>query len=495
MSDTATKVPPERLRELFLFEGLDDEQLTWLAEYGSARGYARGEVICSEGDPAEFLYVLLDGELVMTNAVRGDQVETTRSDRPGVYGGAVQAYLGDRIDQRYQHTLRAGRPSTVFALPARKFGRSVREWFPMATHLLEGLFFGAKNLRRLVDQRERLAALGTITAGLTHELNNLGVAAARASAELGDRLAGAQQRLAELARAGVDCERLGDLVSLQERLRGQGTGAAAEPGRDPLEVSDAEDELADWLEEHGVDDAWELAPGLVAAGLGVAEIEQVAPVAGEQLPVAARWLAEVLEVTQLQAELADATGRMTALLGSAKQYSQLDRAPYRRVDLRELLKSTLIMLKRKVPPGVRVVKDFAPDLPPVPVYAAELNQVWTNLIVNALDAMEEAGTLSVRTARHGDHALVEIADTGPGIPEENLPRIFTPFFTTKPVGEGTGLGLDISWRIVVDRHGGDIRVESRPGDTRFQVLLPLTEPDSAPDAEPDAEPEPGAPAG
>ncbi|GLW66772.1 histidine kinase [Actinomadura rubrobrunea] len=477
MTDTA-EIPPERLRGLFLFEGLDDEKLAWLAEHGSVREHARGEVICAEGDAAEFLYVLLDGELVMTTAVRGgDQVEMTRGDRPGLYGGAVQAYLGDRIDQRYRHTLRAGRrPTTVFALPARKFGKAVRDWFPMATHLLEGVFFGTDHMRRLVDQRERLTALGTITAGLTHELNNLGVAAARASAELGDRLAGGHRRLAELAAAGVDCRRLADLVSLHERLRGRGAGEAAEPGRDPLEVSDAEDELADWLEGHGVEDAWELSPGLVAAGLGVAEIEQVAPVAGAQLPVAARWLAEMLEVAQLQAELADATGRMTALLDSAKQYSQLDRAPYRRVDLRELLKSTLVMLKRKVPPGVRVVKDFAPDLPPVPVYAAELNQVWTNLIVNALDAMGDAGVLTVRTARRGDHALVEIGDTGPGIPEENLPRIFTPFFTTKPVGEGTGLGLDISWRIVVDRHRGDIRVESRPGDTRVQVLLPLTEP-------------------
>jgi signal transduction histidine kinase len=189
-----------------------------------------------------------------------------------------------------------------------------------------------------------------------------------------------------------------------------------------------------------------------------------------------RWLAEVMEVAQLQAEISDAMGRITALLDSARQYSQLDRAAYQRVDLRELLDSTLTMLKRKFGPGVTVKVDYDESLPPVPVYAAELNQVWTNLIVNALQAMQGEGTLTVRTARANDHALVEIGDTGTGIPDEDLDRIFTPFFTTKPVGQGTGLGLDISWRIVVGRHGGAIKVDSLPGDTRFQVLLPLTEP-------------------
>ncbi|WP_067467527.1 ATP-binding protein [Actinomadura macra] len=462
-------VSPEELRGLFLFEDLDEEKLRWLSLHGTVEEYPADGVICAQGDPAEFFYVLLDGEMVMTQNVRGHIVEISRTARPGTYGGAVQAYLDDQIEQRYQHTLRATQPARIFVLPARKFAKAVRKWFPMATHLLAGTFFGMSNMRRTVDQRERLSALGTITAGLTHELNNPAAAAARASAELGDRLLGAQKSLADLAARGVDCTHLSALVSLRPKL------PAPASRRSPLEVSDAEDELGGWLEEHGVPDAWDLAPGLVAAGVGVEQAGQVASAAGEHLPAAVRWLAEVLEVAQLQEEIAEAMGRITALLDSARQYSQLDRAAYLRADLRELLDSTLTMLRRKIGPDVTVKTDYDAGLPPVPVYAAELNQVWTNLIVNALYAMQGSGTLTVRTARENDQALVEIGDTGVGIPEENLTRIFTPFFTTKPVGQGTGLGLDISWRIVADRHGGDIRVESLPGDTRFQVLLPLTE--------------------
>ncbi|MFI0481093.1 ATP-binding protein [Actinomadura sp. 9N215] len=461
---------PEELRQLFLFEDLDDDKLAWLTEHGTVEVIPADGVICAQGEPAEFLYVLLDGEMVLSTNVRGHIVEVTRTSRPGTYGGAVQAYLGDKIEQIYQHSLRAVRDCRMFVLPARKFGKSVRKWFPMAAHLLEGIFFGMTNNRRVVDQRERLTALGTITAGLTHELNNPAAAAARASTELGERLLGAQKSLADLAAQGVDCRHLSALVALRPALQPQLAR------RSPLEVSDAEDELGDWLEEHGVGDAWDLAPGLVAAGIGVEQAEEVAAAAGDHLPGAMRWLTEVVEVAQLQAEISEAMGRITALLDSARQYSQLDRAAHQRADLRELLDSTLTMLKRKIGQDVVVKTDYDPGLPPVPVYAAELNQVWTNMIVNALYAMQGSGTLTIRTARENDQALVEIGDTGTGIPEENLGRIFTPFFTTKPVGQGTGLGLDISWRIVANRHGGDIRVESLPGDTRFQVLLPLTEP-------------------
>ncbi|MEV5575440.1 ATP-binding protein [Spirillospora sp. NPDC052269] len=465
-----TAVDPAELRRLFLFEDLDDEKVEWLARSGHERTYAAGETICAQGEPAEFLFVLLDGQIVMTQQVQDHIVEISRTAKPGVYGGAVQAYIGDRIEQRYAHTFRALRTTRVFELPARKFSKAVRSWFPMAMHLLEGLFFGMSSARRLVDNRERLTALGTITAGLTHELNNPAAAAARAAAELGDRLVGAQKRLVELAAGGVDCEHIARLVALHDRLIGVGL---SQPPRDPIAVSDAEEALGDWLDEHGVDDAWDLAPALVAAGIGVDDAERVAEIAGDRLGVAMAWLTETLEVAQLQAEISEATTRITDLLDSARQYSQLDRADYQSVDLRTLIDSTLTMLKRKVAPDVRVSTDYASDLPPVPVHAAELNQVWTNLIVNALDALGGSGTLTIRTFRENCQAVVEFADTGAGISEENIDRIFTPFFTTKPVGRGTGLGLDISWRIVVDRHGGDIQVTSVPGDTRFQVRLPL----------------------
>jgi signal transduction histidine kinase len=200
-----------------------------------------------------------------------------------------------------------------------------------------------------------------------------------------------------------------------------------------------------------------------------------AAVAADDLGAALHLLANAVETELLLQEIRDSTGRISALVNAAKQYSQLDRAPHQDTDLHAGLDATLVMLGGKIPAGVRVVREYDHALPPVPGYPAELNQVWTNLIVNALDAMAGSGTLTVRTGRDGDCAVVEVADTGPGIPEPLRRRVFEPFFTTKPVGQGTGLGLDVSWRIVANRHGGDIRVSSEPGDTRFRVLLPLTE--------------------
>ena len=248
-----------------------------------------------------------------------------------------------------------------------------------------------------------------------------------------------------------------------------------------LDRADREDELGDWLDERDVGGGYELAGVFVGAGLGPADLQRVADaVEPAALEPALRWLAYAVETESLLAEIADSTGRISGLVDAARQYSQLDRAPYQPTDLHAGLDATLVMLSAKTPPGVRVVKDYDRSLPPVPGYPGELNQVWTNLIVNALDAMAGEGTLTLRTARDGDCALVEVADTGPGIPQELRQRVFEPFFTTKPVGQGTGLGLDVSYRVVVTRHGGDLRVRSEPGDTRFQVRLPLTEAAPAP---------------
>jgi len=226
--------------------------------------------------------------------------------------------------------------------------------------------------------------------------------------------------------------------------------------------------------------AWELAAVLVPAGLGPEDLAKVAgAVEPDFLEPALRWLAYTVETEMLLAEIQDSTARISGLVDAARQYSQLDRTPHQDTDLHAGLDATLVMLSAKIPSGVTVVKEYDRGLPLVPAYPAELNQVWTNLVHNALDAMAGGGTLTLRTAVDGDCALVEVADTGPGIPDELRKRVFEPFFTTKPVGQGTGLGLDVSWRIVVNRHGGDLRVVSRPGDTRFQVWLPLTEAISA----------------
>jgi signal transduction histidine kinase len=283
-----------------------------------------------------------------------------------------------------------------------------------------------------------------------------------------------RHKLAMLSEGKLDGEVLRSLTGLQEEFVARIAGT-----RDlsALERSDLEDRLVDWLDEREVPQPWDLAGVFVAADIAPEDLDRVAgAVAPSFLEPALRWLAYTVETETLLVEIGDSTSRISNLVDAAKQYSQMDRTPHQPTDLRAGLDATLVMLGGKIAPGVVVVKDFDPDLPKVPAYAGELNQVWTNLVVNALDAMGGQGTLTVRTAWEGDCALVEITDTGSGIPENLLPRVFEPFFTTKPVGQGTGLGLDVSWRIVVKRHGGDLRVTSTPGDTRFQVLLPLAEP-------------------
>jgi signal transduction histidine kinase len=250
------------------------------------------------------------------------------------------------------------------------------------------------------------------------------------------------------------------------------------PPLSPIETSDREDELGDWLDEAGIAGGWDLAPVFVAGGLEVGDLEDVRTATDPSvLEGAIRWLAYTVETESLLREITDATTRISDLVMAAKQYSQMDRAPHRWIDVHEGLDATLMMFGRKLGDGtsVRIVKDYDRTLPAIPAYAAELNQVWTNIIQNALDAMEDAGTLTVRTALDGERVLVEIGDSGPGIPPEVRQRIFEPFFTTKGVGKGTGLGLDVSYRVIVSRHHGDIAVESQPGDTRFQVRLPLTQ--------------------
>jgi signal transduction histidine kinase len=487
---------PDELRKLFLFEKLTDDQLAWLCRQGHVEHFEPG-LLYAEGEPAECLYVLLDGALVMSRRVGADDVETGRTSSVGVYAGAFMAYLGDRVPQVYNNSVRVTEPSRFFVLAADKFAQLMNDWFPMAVHLLEGLIFGNKSAQEAIGQRERLLALGSLSAGLTHELNNPASAAVSATAALRGRVAGMRRKLALIAGSPHPPMALAALVGLQEEAAER---VAKAQSLGPLEAADREDALTDWLDEHDISSGWELAPIFVQAGLDTAWLDQVAATmeaeapdagdlhgglgdkrgkapAGEQggaLDGALRWLGYTVETELLMNEIADSVTRISTLVDASKQYSQLDRAPYQVVDVHELLDSTLAMLAGKIGDGITVVRDYQPGLPRIPAYPSELNQVWTNLIDNAVAAMDGQGTLTVRTALERDKLLVEFGDTGPGIPDDIRDRIFEPFFTTKPVGLGTGLGLDISWRIVVNRHHGDLRAESVPGDTRLQVRLPLT---------------------
>jgi signal transduction histidine kinase len=459
----------DELRTLFLFEKLSGEQLGWLCEHGHIEHHEPGYVI-REGEPATCLYVLLDGTIALSRTIGGDEVETTRTDQKGVYAGAWAAFMDGEANRNYNASLRAVTPVRLFTLSAGDFTTLMQQWFPMALHLLEGVFYGTQRTQRAVGERERLLALGSLTAGLTHELNNPAAAAVRATSDLRLRVAGMRQKLSKIAGGAWDRSQLETLMVIQERAAEQ---VAKAPELSPLEASDREDEMSDWLADHGIGTAYRIAPTFVQAGLDPAWLDQVHDLVGDDmLEGAVGWLNYTLETELLMNEIEDSTKRISTLVTTAKQYSQMDRAPHQVLDVHELLDSTLVMLSRKIG-DVQVVKDYDRSLPDIPVYGAELNQVWTNIIDNALQAMDGTGTLTIRTSRVDDRLQVEIGDTGPGIPDDVVDRIFEPFFTTKPVGEGTGLGLDISWRIVVNKHHGDLSVASKPGDTRFRVRLPL----------------------
>jgi signal transduction histidine kinase len=482
-ADAGAMCRPDELRELFLFRKLSDDQLGWLCERGRVELIEPG-LVFAEGDPATCFYVLLDGEVVLLRRIGGDDVETTRSSSKGAYSGAFFAYFGNRVPQVYNSSMRVTVPSRFFVLDAATFAELMHEWFPMAVHLLEGLFFGVRSAQEVVGRRERLLALGSLTAGLAHELNNPAAAAVRATAALRERVAGMRGKLAHLASGQYDKAALAALVGLQADAAERVSKAKATT-LSPLEASDAEDAISDWMADHDIDRGWDLAPVFVQGGMDSAWLDHVETTLGDVVPAdelagaldsSLRWLCYTVESELLMNEIEDSAARVSALVGAAKQYSQLDRAPFQIVSVHELLDSTLVMLAAKIGPDITVVKDYDRTLPDIPGYPSELNQVWTNLIDNAVSAMQGTGTLTIRTALDRERLLVEIGDTGPGVPSEIRDRIFEPFFTTKPVGEGTGLGLDISWRIIVNSHHGDLRVESVPGDTRFQVRLPLTVP-------------------
>ncbi|MET8850953.1 ATP-binding protein [Amycolatopsis sp. NPDC004625] len=466
-------LPREELRGLFLFEHLSEEQLDWIAANAVLEEYPADATVISEGSEATCFYVLLNGAIRMTRLVSGTEVETNRSDQRGAYFGATQFFVHQETEHTYNATVRALSDVTFLALPSKEFSFEFRKWFPMATHLLEGMYLGWRNSDTVIGSRRRLLALGELSAGLTHELNNPAAAAVRATAALRERVAGMRHKLAFLAKKDIDPELLYQLIDVQERLVKQ---VAQAEKLTAMQQADREDEIGDWFDEREIDGGWDLADIYVRAGLTTADLDHVLEQVGDTfIDGAVRWLAYALETEMLMGEIEDSTTRISALVGKAKQYSQMDRAPHQWVDVHDGLDSTLVMLSGKIGGGIRVVKEYDRSLPKIPAYPAELNQVWTNIIDNALGAMKGEGTLTLRTWRVDDQVRVEVGDTGPGIPADIKPRIFEPFFTTKPVGEGTGLGLDISWKIVVERHQGDLRVESEPGNTRFEVCLPTVE--------------------
>jgi signal transduction histidine kinase len=462
----------DELRGCFLFEKLSDEQLSWLADHGDVVTFDAEAEVFHEGEPAEMFLVLLDGQIQLLKRVTGEDVVMVTTDHHGAYAGAIRAFVDTSEERIYANTLRTLSPARFFRLHADDFSYVLKTWFPMAVHLLNGLFLGLTNVENIIGQREKLVALGSLSAGLAHELNNPAAAEVRAAQALRERLSDARQAIVGFA-AEVDPATLAEIIALRT--------SAAEQLRSPsglsaLAAGDREDELGQRLEDAGVARAWELAPTLVAAGVDDDWIDRLVSVAGSNLEPVLGWMAATLEIDSLVEELSAAASRITTLVGAMKTYSRVDKSAMETIDIHDGLESTLVILHHRLKGGIEVVRDYDRGLPKVQAYGGELNQVWINLIDNAIDATDGKGTLTIRTARDADRVLVEVGDDGPGIPPELQRRVFEPFVTTKDVGKGTGLGLDISYRIVVRRHHGDLSVTSSPGDTRFQVRLPLRPP-------------------
>jgi signal transduction histidine kinase len=453
----------DELRQLAIFEKVNDERLQRLLDVGNTVEIEPGLQLFTEGDPADHWWVLVDGAVDLFRTVGREEARVGQM-LPGRWAGGFRAWDDDGV---YLATGRGVEFGRLLKVPAHDLRDLMEEWLPLAVHLVRGVFGTARTIEATVRQRESLVTLGTLSAGLAHELNNPASAAVRTVGTMGTTLDGLLASLGQLAEGAITAEQFLAL----ERLRRTIEPPAAT--RSPMQISDAEEELGEWLEDHDVEDAWALAATLAGAGVPIDWCEKAADLLpGRALQAGLSWVAGTLSVAAQLGELREATGRVSELVSAVRSYTQMDRASLQPVDVVEGLTSTLVMLGHKLKDGVEVQRDFAPDLPRIDAYAGELNQVWTNLIDNAVDAMDGVGTLRISTRAEDDAIVIEIADSGPGLSPEAESRAFDAFFTTKDVGKGTGLGLDIARRVVVERHQGTIELVREGGETVARIRLP-----------------------
>ena len=456
------------LRAISLFDGLTDDQLAELADGGTEVRIEPGVDLFLEGEHADFWWVLVDGAIDLLRHIGPEDTVVGRMDVPGRWAGGFRAWDTDGV---YLATGRGATGGRVLRVPAEVLREGINAWFPFGRHLIQGLYSTARSIEATARQRESLVTLGTLAAGFAHEINNPATAASRAVDALDDASQTLLSSLARLARDEISARQFAALDTLRREIEPH----AVDQG--PLALADYEEDLSLWLARHGVAREWAIAPPLAAAGVDLAWCERAATaLAGSALEPGLEWVASTLSIAAVLSEMKDSTRRISELVAAIKSYSQMDRASMQQVDVTEGIESALVMLGYKLSGRITVVREYGASVPRIGAYPGELNQVWTNLIDNALDAMDGAGTLRLATRAEQDAIVVEVGDTGPGMAPQVASRAFDAFYTTKDAGRGTGLGLDIARRTVVERHGGIITIDSRPGKTVLRVRLPVRPP-------------------
>lgn len=454
------------LRNVPLFADLPEEDLGRLSQSVEQISLHEGEVLFEQGDAGNRAYVIREGEIDILKEAEGREVLLAVRKRGEVIGEMSLLHEAPR-----SATARAKGDAELVAIRFHDF-ENLLDTSPSATRaMLHTITSRFKSTEKMLRQSEKMAQLGTLTAGVAHELNNPSSAVQRGAEQVKLALSEFQAANQELAGLELSDAQLGRIQELGEDLKAR---AKQPPDLDALTRSDREAEMEEFLEGIGIEDTWELAPSFINLGF---ESDELAGLAAEfsaaEFNRIAKWMGATYGIYNLLEEVEQGAKQISQIVKALKTYAFLDQAPVQLIDVHEGLDNTLILLRSKLKEGVTVERDYADDLPRIQAYGSELNQVWTNLLDNAVDALEGEGEVRIRTRQQGDWVVVEIEDNGPGIPAEIQGRIFDPFFTTKGPGKGTGLGLDISYNIVVQRHHGDIRFTSRPGRTCFEVWLPV----------------------
>ena len=457
-------IDKSELSHIPAFSNLPEEQIEWFLSKAEELHLKAGNTSFHQGDPADAMFVLLEGQLQLRGEFGGETVvlSTNPGDVTGVlpYSRMTQFPLDARVTA----------DAKILRFPSSLFPELVQKMPELTQRLVALMSDRIRETTRREQQRDRLASMGKLSAGLAHELNNPASAAKRAAAQLRELLKKIRDASHELGRRELTADQKSQIEKLEASFIQHN-----EPPRDPLQLSDLEEQIDSLLRSHGQNDLWQLAAGLARNNVKPQALESLFSIVDEDTARAALIrIAASIEIANLLNEIESGTSRISELVRAIKEYTYMDQTPVQNVDVVKSLETTLTILNHKLKRGVVVRRDYQPVPLLVNSFGSELNQVWTNIIDNAIDAMSGKGELQVRTYRDANFVVVEIADNGPGISPEIQPHIFEPFFTTKTVGEGTGLGLDTAMRIV-RKHRGGIEVTSKPGDTRFQVWLPLAE--------------------